>query len=714
VSVKLSFRWIVLLLLALAAALPVHARRLALVIGNDDYKQFSRLDKAGNDAEAVSKELEAAGFEVSLRRDLTYRKMVVAFEEFYDKVKPGDELVVFYAGHGVQTERGAYLLPADIEGDTQSQVEKMSYSVNVLLEELERMKARVSLVIVDACRDNPLRVRGKAIGAARGLSGPDVAKGQMVIFSAGRNQKALDSLGPADKHPNGVFTRELLTRMKVPGQSIEALAIEVRNAVERLALTVKHEQRPLIVNDTVGEFFLYPGAAAQMAKAPTAPAAGPQDEGAREDRFWEDAKGADSAEGYEAYLGAYPNGRYARLATAYINRMRKPTQVAQNTRGAGNEPANGTASPAPSGTPASTPQAPAVVNPAPPTVATPAPAPVVSPPPASTSPPAVAAGTANPVPGPVVAPAAPPSTSSAPVGVAPGTAPAAAPAAPAAAPTRTRATYALPNGDRYEGEVMANQRSGKGVYLFSNGDRYEGDFANDQFMGRGSMTFANGDRYEGQFVGTTKQGQGVMVFANKDRYEGAFLDNLYHGQGTFTFASGERYTGSYQRGVKNGKGEQLFVNKDRYVGQFEADKPHGKGTTFHANGDVFEGEFVQGVKQGAGSYKFVNGDRYEGNFENGLFSGRGRLYMASGDRYEGDFRNNVKEGQGVHYFVSKDRYEGGFKNGAQHGQGTHFFANGDRYVGEFLGGVRHGKGVHHFASGQTREMEYVNGTEKAQ
>lgn len=713
-SVKLLSRWILLLLLAVAAAWPAHARRLALVIGNDDYKQFTRLDKAGNDAEAVSKELEAAGFEVSLRRDLTYRKMVVAFEEFYDKVKPGDELVVFYAGHGVQTERGAYLLPADIEGDTQSQVEKMSYSVNVLLEELDRMKARVSLVIVDACRDNPLRVRGKAIGAARGLSGPDVSKGQMVIFSAGRNQKALDSLGPNDKHPNGVFTRELLARFKVPGQSVEALAIEVRNAVERLALTVKHEQRPLIVNDTVGEFAFYPGAATQVARAPTAPAASAQqDEGAREDRFWEDAKGADSAEGYEAYLAAYPTGRYSRLATAYINRMRKPTVVAQNTRGAGAE-AGTAATPAAAGA-GPLPSAGAV------------PAPQVAPPSAAPTPaamPAPAAPAAQPAAQPVAQPAAQPVAPSvappaqqpavpAPPSVAPAAAPSVAPA-PAAAPTRTRAAYALPNGDRYDGDVLSNQRSGKGTYFFANGDRYEGEFQNDQFMGQGAMAFANGDRYEGQFVGTTKQGKGLMVFANKDRYEGQFLDNLYHGQGTFTFASGERYTGTYQRGVKHGKGEQLFVNKDRYVGPFEADKPHGKGTTFHANGDVFEGEFVQGVKQGQGSYKFANGDRYEGNFVDGLFSGRGRLYMAGGDRYEGDFRNNVKEGQGVHYFATKDRYEGSFKNGAQHGQGTHFFANGDRFVGEFVGGVRHGKGVHHFASGQTRDMEYVNGTEKTQ
>lgn len=682
-----GWRWVAVVVMALAAALPAHARRLALVIGNDDYQHFTRLDKAGNDAEAISKELQAAGFEVSLRRDLSYRKMVVAFEEFYDKVKTGDELVVFYAGHGVQTERGAYLLPTDIEGDTQSQVEKMSYPVNVLFEELDRMKARVSVVIVDACRDNPLRVRGKTIGQARGLSGPDVSKGQMAIFSAGRNQKALDALGPGDKHPNGVFTRELLARMRVPGQSFEALAIEVRNSVERLAGTVKHEQRPLIVNDTVGEFFLYPGERTAQAPQAAAPAAAPQDAASREDRFWEDAKGADNVEGYEAYLATYPNGRYRGLARAHITRLNKPAVTAQNTRGASSEPA--AAAPT---APVAAPPAPALLPAATP-ASQPAPAPLVVPQVAPRSEPAT----------PAKAEVAPPSS--------PG-----ATAAPAAAPKtapRTRAAYALPNGDRYDGEVQGNQRSGRGVYQFANGDRYEGEFVADQFMGQGVMSFANGDRYEGQMQGTTKQGRGVMTFANKDRYEGDFVDNLYHGQGSFTFASGERYTGSYQRGMKHGKGEQLFVNKDRYVGTFENDKPHGKGTTFHANGDVFEGDYVQGIKQGPGVYKFANGDRYEGNFENGLFSGRGRLYLAGGDRYEGDFRNSVKEGQGVHYFANKDRYEGRFKAGAQHGQGVHYFANGDRYVGAFEAGLRHGKGVHHFASGQTREMEYVKGVEKA-
>ena len=680
-------RWFLVVALALGAVMPVHARRLALVIGNDNYAKVARLDRAGADAEAVSKELEAAGFEVSLYRDLTNTRFAVVVSEFYDKVKKGDEVVIFYAGHGVQTERGAQLLPVDIEGDTEFVIERLSQPVNGLLDSLERLQTRVAVVIIDACRDNPLRSQGRTIGAARGLSGPNVARGQMLMFSAASRERALDSLGKDDKNPNGVFARELVARMRTPGMTFEQLAKEVQGSVEKLAATVNHKQRPLIVNDSIGDFAFYPGqggaAAPVVAKAQVQDAT--QFQAMREDRFWDGVLKADSIDAYKGYLERYPSGEYSIIARAAIAKLmeRPGIVVAQNhTRGA-------TADPAPPS--------------APPTAAA-----VVTTPAADKPSPAPSAQTA-PAPAAVAAPAAPVAPTL------PEVAPREATQLPPPSPNslRSRAAYTLPNGDRYEGYVADNKRSGQGVYLFANGDRYEGNFIDDQFMGRGVMTFANGDRYEGEFKGTAKQGQGVMVFANKDRYEGQFEDNLYHGKGSFTFASGERYTGTYQRGHKHGLGEQVFANKDRYVGPFENDKPHGKGVTHYANGDEFEGMYVQGVKQGAGVYKFANGDRYEGDLVDGLFSGRGRIYLANGDRYEGEFRNNVKEGLGVHYFANKDRYEGEFKNGAQHGKGTHFFSNGDRYVGEFVGGVRHGKGVHYFASGQTREMEYVNGVEKA-
>lgn len=585
------------LCLVLGWGMLAHAKRVALVIGNDNYQQVTRLEKAGNDAEAMARELAAAGFEVRKHRDLNFKQMVVAFEAFFDQVKGGDDVAVFYAGHGVQTERGAYLLPTDVEGETQSQIEKVSYSVNALLEELDRVKPRFSLIIVDACRDNPLRSRGRTIGVARGLNAPDLAKGQMVVFSAGKNQKALDSLNDRDTNPNGVFTREFIARMRRPGLNVEALALEVKNSVERLARTVNHDQRPLIVNDSTGEFYFFgPGTGATAATG-TAPGGNAASDAAREDMFWQDSKAPDNIEGYEAYLSTYPNGRYAGLARANISRLR-------SRAGAG--------TPAPAPAPAR----------APVTVAA---APAESPAPPAPTPPAAPAA-ASP--------------------------PAAAAPRPAIGTGRTMASYTLSNGDRYEGETVGVMRTGRGTYLFANGDRYVGDLVDNSFTGKGVMTFAYGDRYEGDYVRGQKHGQGVYVFANKDRFEGHFADNLYQGIGSFIYANGDRYDGEYERGIKQGRGVYRFANGDRYEGQFVNNVFSGQGKLFLANGDRYEGAFRNNVKEGAGVHHFANGDRYEGSFVAGAQSGNGTHFFANGDRYVGAFEAGLRHGRGVHTFAN--------------------------------------------------------------
>ena len=93
-----------LTLVALLMVLPVQAARLALVMGNDNYTQVAKLQKAGNDATAMARELKAAGFTVQLHRDLNYLAMVKAVEKFTSSIKGGDEVVVFFADHGISVE----------------------------------------------------------------------------------------------------------------------------------------------------------------------------------------------------------------------------------------------------------------------------------------------------------------------------------------------------------------------------------------------------------------------------------------------------------------------------------------------------------------------------------------------------------------------------------------------------------------------------------
>ena len=246
-----------LITFALLAVLPVQAARQALVIGNDNYTSVSKLQKAGNDATAMARELKAAGFAVQLHRDLSYLAMVKVVDTFSAGIKGGDEVMVFYAGHGVQIKNGAYLLPTDIEATSESSVEKTAYELNSLMEKLSEAKAAFSLVMVDACRDNPLKAKGRSVGNTRGLSAIEPPKGQMVVYSASKGQTALDRLSDKDANPNSVFTREFIARMKRPGVRIEDLVREVQDAVEALAGTVQHEQRPALYNEARGNFYFF-------------------------------------------------------------------------------------------------------------------------------------------------------------------------------------------------------------------------------------------------------------------------------------------------------------------------------------------------------------------------------------------------------------------------------------------------------------------------
>ena len=257
------------LLLAMISLQPAHAARQALVIGNDNYTSVAKLQKAGNDAAAMARELKAAGFAVQLHRDLNYRAMVRAVENFAGGIKGGDEVVVFFAGHGVQIKNGGYLLPTDIEATSESEVEKTAYELNALTDKLSEAKAAFSLVMVDACRDNPLKTRGRSVGNTRGLSAIEPPKGQMVVYSASKGQQALDRLNDKDANPNSVFTREFIARMKRPGVKIEELVREVQDAVEVLAGTIQHEQRPAIYNEARGNFYFFGPTTVQVA-APVA------------------------------------------------------------------------------------------------------------------------------------------------------------------------------------------------------------------------------------------------------------------------------------------------------------------------------------------------------------------------------------------------------------------------------------------------------------
>lgn len=98
----------------------------------------------------MARELECAGFAVTMAPDLEFRSMVRRIEPFTSRIKGGDHVVVYYAGHGIQLKTGSYLLPTDSEPKSESKVAKTSYSLNEPMDKLSEARASFSLVLIDA------------------------------------------------------------------------------------------------------------------------------------------------------------------------------------------------------------------------------------------------------------------------------------------------------------------------------------------------------------------------------------------------------------------------------------------------------------------------------------------------------------------------------------------------------------------------------------
>jgi len=238
----------------LSSSLPTMANRIALVIGNDSYKSVTKLLNAREDAKAIASNLTAVGYKVTLQLDLNEKEMKAALRTFSSQVQGGDEVMFFFAGHGVQLGAANYLLPTDIGGESEAQVKDEAIQLQRVLDDMTEKKAKFTLAMIDACRDNPFKSTGRNIGG-RGLAPTTAATGQMVVFSAGTGQQALDRLGNNDKNKNGVFTRTFLKEMQKPGVSIDRIVKNVREEVAELAKTVGHEQVPAIYDQVLGSFY---------------------------------------------------------------------------------------------------------------------------------------------------------------------------------------------------------------------------------------------------------------------------------------------------------------------------------------------------------------------------------------------------------------------------------------------------------------------------
>ena len=253
VSSNRSLFFLALLALGLAlGAAPAVAAKRALVIGNDDYvhANWPDLTRARSDAKAISSALENAGFDVTLRMDRDRQAMLADMREFIRGVGRNDEVVLFFSGHGLRLDGRNYLAPTDARGDSRENARDDSVSLAEQLDRLRRRDPAISLVIIDACRNDPFPSYGRK-ASLPGLAGMSGLRGQLVMYAAGEGQVALDRLGDNDSDPNSVFTRVLLREMARQRGPIQTLALKVRREVYALAQRIGHEQSPAIYDETL-------------------------------------------------------------------------------------------------------------------------------------------------------------------------------------------------------------------------------------------------------------------------------------------------------------------------------------------------------------------------------------------------------------------------------------------------------------------------------
>jgi uncharacterized caspase-like protein len=273
---------VVATLLALAA--PAHAeKRVALVIGNNDYKNVPKLQKAVNDARTMGDTLKQLGFTVMVAENQNRQAFSETLLAFDRAVGPGDTAFFFYAGHGFEIAGQNFLLPTDVPAATEGQEELVrdaSVLADRVIERLQNKKVRTAILVFDACRNNPFERSGtRAVAGGGGLAPmTQLPEGVFSVFSAGPRQTALDRLSNDDNNPNSVFTRVFARELTQPGENLVQVAQRTRRLVSEMAETVRHKQIPVYFDQMVDDVFLSGQAKGQTDAAADAvkPAAPPQ------------------------------------------------------------------------------------------------------------------------------------------------------------------------------------------------------------------------------------------------------------------------------------------------------------------------------------------------------------------------------------------------------------------------------------------------------
>ena len=244
-------------------------KRVALVIGNSTYSS-GPLKNPVNDARLIAKTLKDLGFDVISRENADQNQMKIAIDEFGKKIKGGGIGLFYYAGHGMEVNGVNYLIPLNAKIGDENEVELEAVDAQRVLKKMENSGNRVSIVMLDACRDNPF-VRGSRSGS-KGLAQTTAPKGSYIAYAAQPGAVASDGLGN-----NSVFTEEFVKAIKTEDVEIDKAFRQVRTAVMN---KTGDKQVPWTSSSLTGDFYfkLPNGDGAAQATVAEAPVVVPKKE----------------------------------------------------------------------------------------------------------------------------------------------------------------------------------------------------------------------------------------------------------------------------------------------------------------------------------------------------------------------------------------------------------------------------------------------------
>ena len=254
-------------------------KRVALVIGNGDYRNFPRLDNPLNDARGVAAALGGAGFEVILKLDATRPQMLAALEAFRQALARADVGLFYFAGHAAQVDWRNYMVPVaaqlDADRDPEAlvgQVAQEAVDLDAVFTLMREADKRLNIVVLDACRDNPFVTKAQAVsrslsrGTGRepfvvgtGLARSSAPSRTFLAYATAPDQVASDGAGR-----NSPFSGALIAALKVPDLKLEETFKNVRNAV---ASATQQAQIPYDESSVFDDFYFHIPASATRARA---------------------------------------------------------------------------------------------------------------------------------------------------------------------------------------------------------------------------------------------------------------------------------------------------------------------------------------------------------------------------------------------------------------------------------------------------------------